>query len=371
VTIDAHFQLAREHFTLDATFSVPARGITALFGPSGCGKTTLLRAIAGLEKDARGHFRIGDTVWQDATQRLPTHQRAVGYVFQEASLFAHLSVQQNLEYGFKRIAAEQRQIPFEQAVDLLGLAPLLQRHSSQLSGGERQRVAIARALLTSPQLLLMDEPLAALDHQRKQEILPFFERLHAELKIPMIYVSHAPDEVARLADYLVLLENGRVQASGPIAEMLTRADLPLAHDHDAGAIIDATVTALDTDYHLATVSFPGGDISIAEQNLAVGEKVRLRILARDVSLTLKHQTDTSILNIIPVTVTALSEENSLQNTSQHTSQNTLHNKTQLLVQLDAAGTTLLARVTRKSADALKLAPGKLVFAQVKSVALLG
>ena len=355
MTIDAHFQLEREHFTLDATFSVPARGITALFGPSGCGKTSLLRAIAGLEKNARGHFRIGETVWQDELRCLPTHQRALGYVFQEASLFEHLSVQQNLKYGFKRTPIGQRQIPFGQAVELLGLESLLKRQSNQLSGGERQRVAIARALLTSPQLLLMDEPLAALDHQRKQEILPFFERLHAELDIPMIYVSHAPDEVARLADYLVLLDNGRVQASGPIAEMLVRADLPLAHDHDAGAIVDATVTALDADYHLATVTFPGGRFSIAEQNLRAGEKVRLRILARDVSLTLEHQTDTSILNIIPVTVTALNEENA----------------TQLLVQLDAAGTPLLARVTHKSADALKLAPGKSVFAQVKTVALLG
>ena len=355
MTIQAELHLARDNFTLDATFCVPARGITALFGPSGCGKTTLLRAIAGLEKNARGTFKIGDTVWQNETSFLSTHQRALGYVFQEASLFTHLSVQQNLQYGFNRIPTEQQRIPFEQAVDLLGLESLLSRNPAQLSGGERQRVAIARALLTSPQLLLMDEPLAALDYQRKQEILPFFERLHSELDIPILYVSHAPDEVARLADYLVLLDNGRVQASGPIAEMLTRIDLPLAHEHDAGAILDATVTTLDTDYHLATVSFPGGQFFIAEQNLSVGESVRLRILARDVSLTLEHQSGTSILNIIPVTVTALNEENT----------------TQQLVQLDAMGTTLLARVTHKSADALKLTPGKQVFAQVKSVALLG
>jgi len=200
MTIQAQLHLAHDNFTLDATFCVPARGITALFGPSGCGKTTLLRAIAGLEKDARGTFKIGDTVWQNETRFLPTHQRALGYVFQEASLFTHLSVQQNLEYGFNRISTEQQRIPFEQAVDLLGLESLLSRNPAQLSGGERQRVAIARALLTSPQLLLMDEPLSALDHQRKQEILPFFERLHSELDIPILYVSHAPDEVARLAD---------------------------------------------------------------------------------------------------------------------------------------------------------------------------
>ncbi len=358
MTIEAQLYLQRDHFTLDATFSVPARGITALFGPSGCGKTTLLRAIAGLEKNARGHFRIGNTIWQDDTTFLPTHQRALGYVFQEASLFSHLSVQKNLEYGFKRIATGKRRIPFEQAVDLLGLEPLLSRNPTQLSGGERQRVAIARALLTSPQLLLMDEPLAALDHQRKQEILPFFERLHAELEIPIFYVSHAPDEVARLADYLVLLDAGRVQASGPIAEMLTRFDLPLAHDHDAAAIIEATVSGFEQEFHLAHLQFPGGQFCVPDQGLTLGAKVRLRILARDVSLTLQHQTDTSILNIIPVTVTALDEENSHQT------------RAQLLVQLDAAGIPLLARVTHKSAATLALAPGKRVYAQIKAVAML-
>lgn len=353
-TIDVHFQLDREHFRLDAKFTAPAHGITALFGPSGCGKTTLLRAIAGLEKNACGHFRIGDTEWQNDTLFLPTHQRALGYVFQEASLFTHLSVQQNLQYGFKRIPVEQQRIPFEQAVDLLGLEPLLTRQSTRLSGGERQRVAIARALLTSPQLLLMDEPLAALDHQRKQEILPFFERLHSELNIPILYVSHAPDEVARLADYLVLLDNGRVQASGPIAEMLTRADLPLAHDYDAAAMIEATVDTHDTEFHLSQLSFSGGRFNVPLSNLEIGEAVRLRVLARDVSLTLEKQTGTSILNIVPVTVTALVEET----------------PSQLLVQLDANGVPLLARITRKSAAALELESGKNLYAQIKAVSLL-
>ncbi|MBL1277882.1 MAG: molybdenum ABC transporter ATP-binding protein [Ectothiorhodospiraceae bacterium] len=354
MSIEAHFQLECEQFKLDVTFSVPARGITALFGPSGCGKTTLLRAIAGLEKNVRGHFRIGENTWQDETTFLPTHQRPLGYIFQEASLFAHLSVQQNLHYGFKRIPAEQQRIPFEQAVNLLGLEPLLARSPARLSGGERQRVAIARALLTSPQLLLMDEPLAALDYQRKQEVLPFFERLHTELEIPILYVSHAPDEVARLADHLVLLDNGQVQASGPITEMLTRSDLPLAHDHEAAAIIDATVASIDDDYHLAKLAFPGGHFFIPDQGLNVGTKVRLRILARDISLTLQQQTDTSILNIVPVTVAAVSERNPAQ----------------LLVQLDANGVPLLSRITHKSADKLSLAPGKKVFAQVKAVSLL-
>lgn len=359
MTIQAQLHLARDNFTLDATFSVPARGITALFGPSGCGKTTLLRAIAGLEKNARGMFRIGETVWQNETTFLPTHQRALGYVFQEASLFSHLSVQQNLEYGFIRIPVEQQRIPFEQAIDLLGLEPLLSRNPTQLSGGERQRVAIARALLTSPQLLLMDEPLSALDHQRKQEILPFFERLHSELDIPILYVSHAPDEVARLADFLVLLDDGRVQASGPIAEMLTRADLPLAHDHDAGAIIEATVRNIDDEFHLAQLQFSGGQLSIPNQQLTVGDAVRVRILARDVSLTLQQQTGTSILNILPATVEELVED--------HVSQT----KAQLMVRLNAGGVPLLSRITRKSAETLALAPGKAVYAQIKAVSLLG
>ena len=355
MTIQAELHLARDNFTLDASFCVPARGITALFGPSGCGKTTLLRAIAGLEKNARGSFKVGDTVWQSDSIFLPTHQRALGYVFQEASLFTHLSVQQNLQYGFNRIPAEQQRIPFEQAVDLLGLESLLSRNPAQLSGGERQRVAIARALLTSPQLLLMDEPLAALDYQRKQEILPFFERLHSELDIPILYVSHAPDEVARLADYLVLLENGQVQASGPITEMLTRIDLPLAHEHDAAAVIDAIVISHDQEFHLSRLKTPGGQFSVARGELEIGQQVRIRILARDVSLTLERQAGTSILNILPTTVESMTEET----------------PSQILVRLKTNNVILLARVTHKSAHDLVLTPGKNVYAQVKAVALLG
>ncbi|MCF6338618.1 MAG: molybdenum ABC transporter ATP-binding protein [Gammaproteobacteria bacterium] len=362
MTIEAQLHLQRDDFTLDATFCVPSHGITALFGPSGCGKTTLLRAIAGLEKETQGRFIIGDTVWQDETHCLPAHQRELGYVFQEASLFEHLSVRQNLEYGLKRLPAEKQRFDFDQAVTLLDLATLLPRQPARLSGGERQRVAIARALLSSPQLLLMDEPLAALDQQRKREILPFFARLHNELDIPILYVSHAADEVARLADHLVLLNGGRVQASGPIAEMLTRADLPLAHDYDAAAIIEASVSGHDTQFNLTQLTFPGGQLSVPRSGsgngLPVGQTVRLRVLARDVSLTLKQQTGTSILNIVPVTITALNAENARQSNAQ------------LLVQLDANGVPLLARITRKSATALALEPGKPVFAQIKAIALL-
>ncbi|MDP2805984.1 MAG: molybdenum ABC transporter ATP-binding protein, partial [Gallionellaceae bacterium] len=216
--ICAHFKMQLDRFALDASFAAPAVGVTALFGPSGSGKTTLLRCIAGLERVA-GTLHVNGEIWQDEKTFLPIHKRPLGYVFQEASLFPHLSVRANLEYGYKRIAPDERKVHLEQVVEWLGLSHLIDRNNpTQLSGGERQRVAIARALLTSPRILLMDEPLSALDATSKQDILPYLERLHRELNIPVLYVSHALDEVTRLADHLVLLEKGRVIASGELHE---------------------------------------------------------------------------------------------------------------------------------------------------------
>ncbi|MBL3590483.1 MAG: molybdenum ABC transporter ATP-binding protein [gamma proteobacterium endosymbiont of Lamellibrachia anaximandri] len=355
MTIEARFLIERGDFTLDADFIVPAQGISAIFGASGCGKTTLLRAIAGLEQPARGYLKIAGEVWQDGERFLPPHQRPLGYVFQEASLFPHLSVLGNLKYGYKRLPPEARRVDFDQAVTLLGIDPLLARRPQGLSGGERQRVAIARALLTSPRLLLMDEPLAALDRQSKREILPFLERLHEELSIPVLYVSHAPDEVARLADQLVLLEQGRVRASGPIGEMLTRVDLPLAHGDEAEAVVEARVAEHDDTFHLTHLEFPGGRFTVARKDLPLGQPVRLRLLARDVSLSLERQEGTSILNIFPAKVETLADENPAQ----------------LMVRLDAGGVPILSRITRKSATILALEPGKSVYVQVKTVALLG
>ncbi|RDH92269.1 MAG: molybdenum ABC transporter ATP-binding protein [endosymbiont of Seepiophila jonesi] len=355
MTIEARFLIERGDFTLDADFTVPAQGISAIFGASGCGKTTLLRAIAGLEQPARGYLKIAGEVWQDGERFLPPHQRPLGYVFQEASLFPHLSVLGNLKYGYKRLPPEARRVDFDQAVTLLGIAPLLGRRPEGLSGGERQRVAIARALLTSPRLLLMDEPLAALDRQSKTEILPFLERLHEELSIPVLYVSHAPDEVARLADQLVLLEQGRVRASGPIGEMLTRVDLPLAHGDEAEAIVEARVAEHDETFHLTYLEFPGGRFTVARKDLPLGQPVRLRLLARDVSLSLERHEGTSILNIFPAKVETLVDENPAQ----------------LMVRLDAGGVPIPSRITRKSATILALEPGKSVYVQVKTVALLG
>ena len=354
MSIEARFRFSLGEFRLEVDLDLPGRGITSLFGPSGCGKTSLLRAIAGLDRHSDGHLRVGDLLWQDAGVFVPAHRRPIGYVFQEASLFDHLSVAGNLEYGQKRVPARERAISLERAVTLLGIGSLLQRRPATLSGGERQRVAIARALAVSPRLLLMDEPLAAVDVERRQEILPWIEALHRELDIPVIHVSHAPEEVARLADHLVLMRAGRVTASGDVHEMFTRLDLPLALEQDATSVIEATVSDHDEEYRLTRLEFAGGQFIMARQPIAVGSPVRLRLAARDVSLTLQRQSGTSILNILPVTVDEIS----------------LDDEAQVTVRVLAGGVPILARITRKSALELALQPGMEVFAQAKGIALL-
>ncbi|WP_119157029.1 molybdenum ABC transporter ATP-binding protein [Caldimonas tepidiphila] len=355
--IVARFAVDYPGFSLQAGLRLPGHGVTALFGHSGSGKTTLLRAVAGLEHHRGGYLAVNGEVWQDDARGVfvPTHRRPIGYVFQEASLFAHLSVRANLQFGQKRIAPAARRVDLRQAVELLGIGALLERHPDRLSGGERQRVAIARALLTSPRLLLMDEPLAALDLRRKREILPYIQRLHDELDIPVLYVSHAPDEVARLADHLVLLDAGRVVASGPLAQTMARLDLPIAFGEDAGVVIEGTVRGHDARYHLAELSFPGGSVQVAHGPVAAGTRLRIQVRARDVSLALAPQEDSSILNRLRARYVAEAEAD----TPAH-----------LLVRLEAGGTPLLARITRRSRDLLGLAPGREVWAHIKSVALL-
>lgn len=357
--IEVRLQVDYPEFALDVDLTLPGRGVTALYGHSGSGKTTCLRCIAGLEKAADGYIRVNGEVWQDSANHvfLPPHKRPLGYVFQEASLFPHLDVEGNLRFGLKRIPERDRRITLQQATSLLGIDHLLSRAPDKLSGGERQRVGIARALLTSPRLLLMDEPLAALDAQRKSEILPYLERLHDELDIPVIYVSHAQDEVARLADHLVLLSDGKALASGPIGETLARLDLPLAMGDDAGVVIEGSVLAYDAAYQLITVQLPRSQLSIrvAHSALLPGKPLRLKVQARDVSLSLQPDAQSSILNRLPVTVI---EEIAADNTAH------------VLVRLDADGSPLLARITRYSRDQLQLAPGQRLWAQIKSVALL-
>ncbi|CRL97747.1 MULTISPECIES: molybdenum ABC transporter ATP-binding protein [unclassified Pseudomonas] len=357
--IDVRLQLTYSGFALEVDLHLPGRGVTALYGHSGSGKTTCLRCIAGLERAEDGFIQINDEVWQDSRNGVfvPPHKRAVGYVFQEASLFAHLSVRANLEFGLKRIPRQQRRVDMAQATQLLAIGHLLDRNPQHLSGGERQRIGIARALLTSPKLLLMDEPLAALDSQRKGEILPYLERLHDELDIPVLYVSHAQDEVARLADHIVLLSDGKALASGPIGETLARLDLPLARGDDAGVVINGTVSAYDEHYQLLTLQLPDSALHmrVAHAPLAVGKALRIKVQARDVSLSLQAEEHSSILNRLPVTVT-----------QEVPADNSAH----VLVRLNAGGTPLLARITRFSRDQLQLHPGQTLWAQIKAVAVL-
>ncbi|UWF52032.1 molybdenum ABC transporter ATP-binding protein [Pseudomonas sp. N3-W] len=357
--IQTRLKLSYSGFALDVDLQLPGRGVTALYGHSGSGKTTCLRCIAGLERAEDGFIQVNDEVWQDSRQNIfvPPHKRALGYVFQEASLFPHLSVRANLEFGLKRIAKPLRRVDMAHATELLGIGHLLDRHPQHLSGGERQRIGIARALLTSPKLLLMDEPLAALDSQRKNEILPYLQRLHDELDIPVLYVSHSQDEVTRLADHIVLLSDGKALASGPIGETLARLDLPLAMGDDAGVVIEGQVSAYDANYQLLTVQLPGTDLSLRVPHapMTEGQTLRCKVQARDISLSLQGSDRSSILNRLPVTVT-----------SELGADNAAH----VLIRLDAAGTPLLARITRYSRDQLGVHPGQQLWAQIKAVAVL-
>jgi molybdate transport system ATP-binding protein len=352
MSIECRFHIVRSDFVLDVDLLLPSTGVTAIFGPSGSGKTTFLRALAGLENN-EGYLKVGDVIWQDEKHFVPTHQRSIGYVFQEASLFEQLNVKDNIEYGFKR-SIDADQSVMHRAIILLQIEHLLERRTSELSGGERQRVAIARALSLGPKMLLMDEPLASLDEQHKKEILPFLERLHAELEIPMIYVTHSVDEVVHLADQLILLDEGRVIGNGKISEVLTRLDLSLAHGERAASLIQAKVGEHDEHYNLTTIDFSGGQFFVPRKQLPVGCDVRLRVEARDVSLTVERQSDTSILNILPAIVDEISDENDAQ----------------VIVRLKVGDDLLLSCVTKKSADLLQLQQGKKIYAQIKSVALL-
>jgi molybdate transport system ATP-binding protein len=357
-TIRAEFRGTLGGFALNAAFEVPATGITGLFGPSGCGKSTVLRCLAGLQQMPNSFCAVAEDVWQDASIFRKAYQRPVGYVFQEASLFPHLSVRKNLIYGAPREPADaQGGIAFDEVLDLLGLAKLLDRSPKNLSGGERQRVAIGRALLSQPKLLLMDEPLSALDRQTKDEILPFLERLHARLSLPVIYVSHDMAEIERLADHLVLMQAGRVLASGQLNAVQSDPALPLATAREAAVNFDAVVEAFDPVYGMLTLQIDGGHLLVPAPYAAAGERRRLRIGAGDVSLAREAPQASSILNALPARIVSRSPIG----------------PSEILVLLalgaDGGGARLLARVTRRSWDHLQLAEGLAVFAQVKGVAL--
>lgn len=353
----ASFRRELPGFTLDVALVLPGRGVSVLFGPSGSGKTTCLRVLAGLDRLAGAKVEINGETWQDEARGIfrPVHERALGYVFQEANLFPHLTVQGNLDYGRKRRPARKPTVKFDVIVDLLGIAPLLARLPAHLSGGERQRVAVARALLAGPELLLMDEPLASLDLARKREILPYLERLHGELALPVVYVTHSPDEVVRLADYVVLLEQGRVRASGELGDLLPRLDLPAEFADAAGVVVEGVAAGYDHDYGLLRVDFAGGALHVVHAPVNPGRRVRVQVKARDVSLARQEPRETSILNLLRARVVAESPA---------------EDPAQVLVHLDAGGTPFVARITRRSRDQLALTPGIEVWAQVKAVALL-
>ena len=362
-TLHLQIQMSRSAFKLNLDLQLPSEGITAIFGPSGSGKTTLLRAVAGLEKNEHGRIQIGTHIWQDTSLGicLPTWQRPLGYVFQESSLLPHLSVVDNLNFGLKRalksagVALSDAQIALQASVELLGIGSLLQRMPQELSGGERQRVAIARAIAMQPQLLLMDEPLASLDAARRQEIFPWLAKLRDELKMPMLYVTHSAEEVTRLADHLVVLDQGQVKAQGPVGAVLTQVVNPVVMGEDAGALIAGHIGAVDAEWHLSRVDFEGGCIWMRDAGLPIGKAVRIRILARDVSLATAEPRNTSIQNQLQGLIQSITPD---------------AHPSQVMVVLKCGAEEVLARVTRRAISELGLRVGMPVWAQVKSVALV-
>lgn len=353
MSLSVRFAHSFGDFSLDVTFEAPS-GVTALFGRSGSGKTTVVNAVAGLLEPSSGRVALGETVVFDADRRIsvPVHQRRLGYVFQEDRLFPHLSVRQNLLYG-RWFARGSSDVDFDHVVEMLGIGDLLARHPARLSGGEKQRVAIGRALLAHPRLLLMDEPLAALDEERKAEILPYLERLREETDIPVLYVSHSMAEVARLATTLVLMEKGRVVRVGPAAEVLADPEnVPALGVRAAGASLHATVSAQEDD-GLTRLETSAGPLFLPRVEAPLGTRLSIRILAQDVILSRSRPEGLSALNILPATVTAVR----------------LGDGPGAVIQLKAGDDLLLARITRRSARALELAPGTECFAVVKSVAV--
>ncbi|MDZ4736438.1 MAG: molybdenum ABC transporter ATP-binding protein [Rhodospirillaceae bacterium] len=343
-------------FALDVDFKIERPGITALFGPSGAGKTTIVNAIAGLLRPQAGRIAIDSDVLFDSKRgvNLPARQRRIGYVFQDARLFPHLDVRDNLLFGARRCAAGRTAAPFDAIVSLLGIAAILDRRPRHLSGGERQRIALGRALLAEPRLLLLDEPLSGLDQGRRAEIMPYLERLRDEAGIPMLYVSHAVDEVARLADHMVVLDSGRVVASGSVFDLMARLDLfPLTGPIEAGAVFEARIETHDLQDQMTALTFDGGRFWVPGIEGSIGATVRVRIRARDVMLALEKPHSISANNVLRGTVTEIRPDSSPH----------------IDVQIACGGTLLIARITRRSLERLGLQPGTALYAVIKSVTI--
>ncbi len=337
-------------FKLNVDLELPGTGITAIFGQSGSGKTSLLRCIAGLTPVDGGELSVNNETWHCEGGSLPAWRRSVGFVFQEASLFKHLTADQNLDFAQRRAIQSSVLIDRDEITELMGIRSLLSRKPDQLSGGERQRVAIARALLINPRLLLLDEPLAALDVNHKHEIMPYLEQLHRRIQIPVLYVTHSVDEVSRLADHLVVMDAGRVAASGEVGPILSSLNL----GDEAGAVLEGQIVEKDEGWNLVLFTFDGGELWLRDRGNSESEKIRIRVLARDVSLSLQKVTDSSILNSLPARVVDINESDPAM----------------ALVRLQLGNSTILARVSRRSVSQLGLETGSNVWAQVKSVAIL-
>lgn len=347
--------LQRQRFSLDVDLTLPGQGITVLFGPSGSGKTSVLRCVAGLEHPT-GRVIVGSEVWQDSTTHWfqPTWRRDLGYVFQEASLFEHLTVHKNLVYGVSRVARDQGPQALSAAIDLLGIGHLLDRRPCTLSGGERQRVAIARALATQPKILLLDEPLSSLDLARRQEVLPWLDQLHQALQIPVLYVTHAMEELTRLADHVVLMHEGKSTLHGPVSDLLSDVQFARRVGLDAGSVLSGQVEAHEAEVHLTRIRVRDVSLWVRQMDLAPGSPVRLHIRANDVSLALGEPQDSSIQNRVQGIVESIVEDT---------------HPAHCLVSVRCNGGLILSRVTLKAVKAFDLTAGRSVWCQIKSVAL--
>ncbi len=352
MSLEIRVKVALDSLNLDVDLMLPGTGVSAIFGPSGAGKTSLLRAIAGLDNHENGRIVCNGQTFQDGSVFVPVHRRSIGYVFQQPGLFTHLNVRQNIDYAVNRASNPASDV--KELVELLGVQSLIERRCNTLSGGEAQRVAIVRALASGPKLLLMDEPLSSLDQRLKDEFMPYLEKLHSQLSIPIIYVSHSRLEVARISDFLVLLDKGNVLNSGKTAELFTLLDSPLGTDEEAQSLIQASRVEYDEQAHLFRLNSQIGELWVSARSTLDTDNLRIRIFAKDVSVCLCKPEKTSVLNIIPAT---LSEMHDTSNG-------------QVMLKLDINGHTLLSRITSKSVQELDLKQGMAIFAQVKSVAVI-
>ncbi len=351
--------LERKDFDIDVEFDIKSNGVTAITGASGSGKTTILRCIAGLEKNAKGVVNFNGKSWLDTANNMfiQANKRSVGYIFQEAALFPNMNVMQNLKYALKRKGDGENIFTFEDIVEKTGLTKLKERNIKNLSGGEKQRVAIARALISNPEILLMDEPVSALDKQSRYQILEVIETIKNLHNIPIIYVSHAIEEISRLADRVVCIDNGKVKNIGNTDEILTAFDSEFSHEDNAHSVIKGKVVDYDLDYELARVEFSGGTIFLPTKNTETNKNISLQVYASNVSISLKKPSNTSILNVVKSTIIDICEKQ--------------RDKGQYIIKLDAEGTILLSHITKKSLDTLKLKKNIDIYAQIKSVSIIG